>query len=58
MVAPAEDPIPPHIVDEAARWLAAGEGDGLSDYEMRNFARCLAAYTRHARAYGGEESDD
>lgn len=55
MVAPAEDPIPPHIVDEAARWLAAGEGDGLSDDEMRNFARWLAADPRHARAYAQME---
>jgi len=55
MVAPAEDSIPAHIVDEAARWLAAGEGDALSDDEKRDFALWLAADTRHARAYAQME---
>jgi len=55
MVAPAEDPIPEPIVDEAARWLAASEGDALSDDEKRNFAHWLAADTRHARAYAQME---
>ena len=55
MVAPAEDPIPAPIVDEAARWLAAGEGDAFSDDEKRDLARWLAADPRHARAYAQME---
>lgn len=55
MFAPAEDPIPAQIVDEAARWLATREGDALSADEKRDLARWLAADPRHARAYAQME---
>ncbi|MHA3790595.1 FecR family protein [Sphingomonas sp. YL-JM2C] len=50
MAVPA-DPLPKAITDEAARWVAAAEGDALSAGEKAERDAWLAADPRHARAF-------
>ncbi len=51
MADPADDPLPKPITDEAARWIAASEGDALSAEEREARDAWLAANPRHARAF-------
>lgn len=51
MADPAHDPLPESITDEAARWIAAAEGDALSPEERAARDAWLAADPRHARVF-------
>jgi transmembrane sensor len=51
MPASADDPLPKPITDEAARWIAAAEGDALSAEEKAALDAWLAVDPRHARAF-------
>jgi transmembrane sensor len=48
---PADDPIQRAITDEAARWVAAAEGDALSARDQASFDAWLDADPRHADAF-------
>lgn len=51
MAAPADNPLPKSVIDEAAHWIAAAEGDALSAEERAARDAWLAADPRHARAF-------
>lgn len=48
---PADDPIPRALTDEAARWVAAAEGDALSARDRASLDAWLDADPRHAHAF-------